>query len=84
MSLNFPSPGTTCWADVSSRQYGRIGQCPRIRAKMVRSRPDSWSRFGGIDKRIAQSPVTGIITVDFVPPLAHCESWDLDWRFENP
>ena len=51
---------------------------------MLRSRPDPWSRFGGIDKRIAQRPVTGIITVDFVPTLAHCESRDLDWRFENP
>lgn len=54
-----------------------------VREIRASSKPDLWHCFGGIDERIAQSAVTGIIAMDFAPLLAHGESRDRDRRFEN-
>ncbi len=49
----------------------RIGHCASCERDFVQ-----FLSFSGIDKRIAEPPVTGVITVDFVPALVDGEARD--------
>jgi len=59
-----------------------VSSSTRIRRWPVLSRISRIS-FGNLGQRVPQQAMTGIVTVDFLPVLAHGETRDLDRRFED-